>query len=147
MIFYRVGSKKDKKGNEIKYDYKSKIDGAVFPGLQGGPHNHSIAAIAVALRDTKTEQFKQYQKQTLMNAAAMASKLISLGYDIVSGGTDNHLLMIDLRKEGVDGARVELICNEICLYVNKNTVPGDKSAMVPHGLRLGRYLLPNSVHP
>ena len=76
----------------------------------------------------------------LSNAKTMAQKLISHGYDLVSGGTDNHLLMIDLRKEGVDGARVELICNEINLYVNKNTVPGDKSALVPHGLRLGRYI-------
>jgi glycine hydroxymethyltransferase len=74
----------------------------------------------------------------LANALTMVKQLQSFGYDIVSGGTDNHLLMIDLRKEGVDGARVELICNEINLYVNKNTVPGDKSALVPHGLRLGR---------
>lgn len=73
----------------------------------------------------------------LANALTMVKQLQSFGYDIVSGGTDNHLLMIDLRKEGVDGARVELICNEINLYVNKNTVPGDKSALVPHGLRLG----------
>lgn len=106
LIYYKVGSKKDKKGNEIKYDLKQKIDSAVFPGLQGGPHNHSIAAIAVALKEVQSSEFKQYQKQTLANAIAMAQKLLSLGYDIVAGGTDNHLLMIDLRKEGVDGARV-----------------------------------------
>lgn len=71
LIYYRVGSKKDKKGNEIKYELKQKIDSAVFPGLQGGPHNHSIAAIAVALKEAQSAEFKQYQKQVVANSLTM----------------------------------------------------------------------------
>ncbi len=111
LIYYRVGSRKDKKGNEVKYDLKQKIDSVVFPGLQGGPPNHTIAAVAVALKEVKSPESKHYQEQVLANSRIMAKHLQSLGYDIVFGGIDNHLLMIDLRKKGVDGARVELICN------------------------------------
>ena len=106
LIFSRVGSKKDKKGNQIKFDLKGKIDAAVFPGLQGGPHMHTIAGIAVALRQVKTPEFKQYQEQVLKNTKTSGEFMKSKGYTLVSGGTDNHLFVVDLRSKGSDGGRV-----------------------------------------
>jgi len=94
MIFFRKGVKgKDAKGNEIKYNLEDPINQAVFPGLQGGPHNHTITALAVALKQASLPEFKQYQRQVLANSRAMANKLTSLGYKLVSGGTDNHLVL------------------------------------------------------
>mmetsp|Transcript_46919 Transcript_46919/g.101989 ORF Transcript_46919/g.101989 Transcript_46919/m.101989 type:complete len:483 (+) Transcript_46919:88-1536(+) len=138
MIFYRQGVKgTDKKGNEIKYDFAEKINSAVFPGLQGGPHNHTITALAVALKEAASPQFAEYQQQVLKNAKAMENTLLSLGYNIVSGGTDNHLLLVDLRNQGVNGAVGETICEMANITLNKNTVPGDVSALHPSGLRIG----------
>jgi len=138
MIFFRKGVKgKDAKGNEIKYNLEDPINQAVFPGLQGGPHNHTITALAVALKQAALPEFKQYQRQVLANSRAMANKLTSLGYKLVSGGTDNHLMLVDLRDKGVDGARVERVLELANMHCNKNTVPGDKSALTPSGLRIG----------
>lgn len=81
------------------YDLESKINSAVFPGHQGGPHNHTITALAVALRQAKEPLFKEYQTQVLKNSKAMANKLEDLGYDLVTGGTDTHLILVDLRKK------------------------------------------------
>jgi len=139
MIFFRKGVKgTDKKGNEIKYDYENKINFAVFPGLQGGPHNHTITALAVALKMAKTPEFKDYQVQVLSNCAAMAKSLQEMGYTLVSGGTDNHLVLVDLRPQGIDGASVEYVLELANIAANKNTVPGDtRGAMVAGGLRMG----------
>jgi glycine hydroxymethyltransferase len=138
MIFYRQGVKgTDKKGNEIKYDFADKINSAVFPGLQGGPHNHTITALAVALKEAASPQFHHYQHQVLKNAKQMEKTLLSLGYNIVSGGTDNHLLLVDLRNQGINGAVGETICEMANITLNKNTVPGDVSALHPSGLRIG----------
>lgn len=139
MIFFRRGVKThDKKtGKPIMYDYESRINSAVFPSLQGGPHNHAIGAVAVALKQAKSDHFKKYQEQVLKNSQAMANALLKKGYTLVSGGTDNHLLLVDLRPKGLDGARAELVCNRTSISLNKNTCPGDKSAMTPGGLRLG----------
>lgn len=138
MVFYRKGVKgQDKKGNEIKYDLQSKIDFAVFPSLQGGPHQHQIAAIAVALKQAQSSEFKEYQLQVMRNAKSMAEALTTKGYNLVSGGTDNHLVLVDLRPHNMDGARAERVCELCNITVNKNTCPGDKSALVPGGLRLG----------
>lgn len=138
MIFYRKGVKgTDKKGKEVKYDFQEKIDFAVFPSLQGGPHNHGIASVAVALKQAKSPEFREYQLQVLKNAKAMAKALLDRGYTLVSGGTDNHLLLLDLRPSGLDGARLESVMNICSLTANKNTCPGDKSALVPGGIRLG----------
>jgi len=138
IIFYRKGVRSvDKKGNEIMYDIAKKIDGAIFPALQGGPHQHQIAAVAVALKQAKSPEFKEYQLQVMANANAMAEALVSKGYSLVSGGTDNHLCLLDLRPKGIDGSRVERVCELALITVNKNTCPGDKSAMNPGGLRLG----------
>lgn len=140
MIFYRKGVRGvDKKsGKEILYDLQDKIDFAVFPGLQGGPHNHTIAALATALHQAKQPSFRAYQTQVLKNARTLADALSKLGYEIVSGGTDNHLALVDVKQSrGVDGARVEFVLENCNVVVNKNTVPGDTSAFVPGGIRLG----------
>ena len=144
MIFFRKGVRRtDKKGNKEMYDLESPINASVFPGHQGGPHNHTITALAVALHQAQTREFKEYQKTVLLNAKALAERLGNskdrrgLGYNIVSGGTDNHLVLIDLKSKGVDGARVERVLELVNVASNKNTVPGDKSAMKPGGLRMG----------
>jgi len=148
MIFFRKGQKKDllnggapvftKKTNQpVMYDYEKRINETVFPGMQGGPHNHSISALAIALKQATTPEFKEYQGQTLKNMNAMCDKLKSLGYDLVSDGSDNHMALIDLGKEGISGAKGERICELVNIVCNKNTVPRDKSAMNPSGLRVG----------
>ncbi|KAF2477806.1 SHMT-domain-containing protein [Lindgomyces ingoldianus] len=144
MIFYRKGVRRvDKKGGEEKYDLEGPINASVFPGHQGGPHNHTITALAVALQQAQTKEFRAYQQTVLENAKALAERLgnpkekSGLGYNIVSGGTDNHLVLVDLKDKGVDGARVERVLELVGVASNKNTVPGDKSAMKPGGLRMG----------
>ncbi|KAL4925903.1 serine hydroxymethyltransferase-domain-containing protein [Aspergillus undulatus] len=144
MIFYRKGVRgTDKKGNQILYDLESPINASVFPGHQGGPHNHTITALAVALQQAQSTEFKTYQETVLANAKSLAERLGGptsnggLGYNIVSGGTDNHLVLVDLKNRGVDGARVERVLELCGVASNKNTVPGDKSALKPGGLRLG----------
>jgi glycine hydroxymethyltransferase len=138
LIFYRKGVRSvNKKGVEEHFDLEAKINFAVFPGLQGGPHNHTIGALATALKQAASPEFKQYQQAVMTNNAAFATALIDAGLKLVSGGTDNHLVLVDLRGSGVDGARVEHVCELVGLAVNKNTVPGDVSAMVPSGIRMG----------
>jgi len=140
IIFYRKGVRSvDGKGVETLYDIGNKIDLAVFPGLQGGPHNHAIAGIAVAMKQAKTEEFKSYQKQVVENAKTIACHLIDLGYCIVTGGTDCHIIHVDLKKSpcSLSGAKGELILESVGISCNKNTVPGDKSALNPSGIRLG----------
>jgi glycine hydroxymethyltransferase len=121
----------------FKKDLESAINQAVFPGLQGGPHNHTISGLAVALKAATQPEFVEYQKQVIANAQAMANKLKSLGYSIVSGGTDNHLILVDLKPSGIDGARVQTVLDLVSITLNKNSVPGDKSAIVPGGIRVG----------
>ncbi|KAH7310695.1 serine hydroxymethyltransferase-domain-containing protein [Stachybotrys elegans] len=139
MIFFRKGVRSvSKKGEETKYDLEGPINASVFPGHQGGPHNHTITALAVALRQAQSPQFKEYQRAVLSNAKALASQLSDThGHKLVSGGTDNHLVLMDLKPAGVDGARVERVLELCGVASNKNTVPGDKSALRPGGLRLG----------
>ncbi|XP_064627231.1 serine hydroxymethyltransferase, cytosolic-like [Lineus longissimus] len=138
IIFYRKGVRKvTAKGEKIMYDLEKPISDAVFPGLQGGPHNHAIAGVAVALKQAAEPAFIEYQKQTVANCRTMAKYLADKGYKIVTGGTDNHLILVDLRSKGIDGARPEFVLEEISIAVNKNTCPGDKSALRPSGLRLG----------
>jgi glycine hydroxymethyltransferase len=138
MIFFRKGQKGvDKKGSPIMYDFENKINAAVFPGLQGGPHNQSITALAVALKMAQAPEFKLYQEQVKKNAKALAKGLESCSFNLVSGGTDNHLLLIDLKSKGVNGNKSEIVCEHASIVLNKNTIPGDKSAMSPNGLRVG----------
>jgi glycine hydroxymethyltransferase len=139
MIFYRKGQKgTNKKGEPIMYDLEEKINFAVFPGLQGGPHNHTIAALATCLKQVNTPEFVEYQKQVLKNCQSLANRLIELGYKLVAGGTENHLVLVDLKSSrGIDGARVERILELACIASNKNTIPGDTSALTPSGIRMG----------
>lgn len=122
---------------EIHYNLENPINQSVFPGHQGGPHNHTIGALAVALKQTKSPLYKEYQQQVLKNNSAFADRFNELTYNLVSGGTDNHLLLVDLKSKGVDGARVERVLELVNIASNKNTVPGDKSALIPGGLRIG----------
>ncbi|KAK4937354.1 Cytochrome B translational activator protein cbs2 [Elasticomyces elasticus] len=144
MIFFRKGVRStNKKGEKTMYDLEQPINASVFPGHQGGPHNHTITALAVALKQAQSKEFKSYQQQVLKNAKSLAERLGNsaytggLGYNIVSGGTDNHLVLVDLKSKGVDGARVERVLELCGVASNKNTVPGDKSAMKPGGVRMG----------
>jgi glycine hydroxymethyltransferase len=131
----------DKKGKEIMYNIQNPLNEAVFPGLQGGPHNHSMAAVGVALKQSTTPEFKEYQIQVIKNAQVMAEELIKRGYDVVSNGTDTHLVLVDLRPKGIDGGHVEHILSLVRITANKNTIPGDMSAMKPSGLRLGTHAM------
>jgi len=138
MIFYRKGVRgHDKKGNEIMYDLENPINQSVFPGHQGGPHNHTISALATALHQAAQPEFVDYQKQVLKNSQAFGKAMLERGYTLVSGGTDNHLLLVDLKPAGIDGARVESVLEMANVALNKNTVPGDKSAFIPGGIRVG----------
>ena len=121
----------------MPYDLEDRINFSVFPGHQGGPHNHTIAALSTALLQTTSPEFKQYQMQVVENAQVLAETFKTLGYDLLTAGTDTHLLVLDLRSVGTDGARAERILELVNIASNKNTIPSDKSAMVPHGLRLG----------
>ena len=115
-----------------------KIDKAVFPGTQGGPLMHIIAAKAVALGEALTDEYKEYQKQVVKNAAALANALTDEGFEIVSGGTDNHLMLLKLIKEGITGKELEHRLDEVHITANKNTVPNDpQSPFITSGLRLG----------
>lgn len=126
------------KGIEKDPELAQKIDRAIFPGLQGGPHNHTTAAIAVALGEAAKPAFKTYAKQIVKNAKAMADEFTKLGITLVSGGTDNHLLLLDLSKEGHIGAQLEYAMDVAHMTANKNTIPGDSaSPYYPSGLRLG----------
>ncbi|KAK4354800.1 hypothetical protein RND71_026994 [Anisodus tanguticus] len=130
MIFF-------KKDPVLGVDLEAAINNAVFPGLQGGPHNHTIGGLAVCLKHAKSPDFKAYQNKVVSNCRALASRLMELGYKLVSGGTDNHLVLVDLRPLGLDGARVEKILDMASITLNKNSVAGDKSALVPGGIRIG----------
>lgn len=116
-----------------------KIDKAVFPGLQGGPHNHITAGIAVALKEASTDQFKKYAQQVVKNAKKLSDSLSDLGYKIVSGGTDNHLFLVDMfTSVGLSGREVGDILDSVGITVNKNTIPGDsRKPWDPSGIRIG----------
>ena len=119
-------------------EYAKKLNSAIFPGTQGGPLMHVIAAKAVALKEALSEDFKDYQQQILVNAQAMAHGLMKRGITIVSGGTDNHLMLVDLQNLGLTGKQAEKMLDEVHITCNKNTIPNDpQSPFVTSGLRLG----------
>ena len=120
-----------------KEEFAKAIDKAVFPGSQGGPLMHVIAAKAVALGEALSDSFKDYGKQIVKNAAVLCDELKALGIDIVSGGTDNHLMLLDLRKYGISGKELEKRLDEVHITTNKNTIPNDPaSPFVTSGLRI-----------
>jgi glycine hydroxymethyltransferase len=115
-----------------------KIDKAVFPGLQGGPHNHTTAAIAVALKEAATPEFKQYGHQIVRNAKALAAELTARGFNLVSGGTDNHLILIDLTNKKIIGKKAAQALDRAGIICNSNTVPYDpRKPFSPSGVRIG----------
>ena len=121
-----------------KEELAKKIDKAVFPGTQGGPLMHIIAAKGVALGEALRPEFNEYQKQIIANARALAAALLARGFDLVSGGTDNHLMLVDLRKFDITGKEMEHRLDEVNITVNKNAIPGDpQSPFVTSGIRVG----------
>ncbi len=126
------------KGLNKEPDLGRKIDRAVFPGLQGGPHENNIAAIAVALKEAGGKPFRQYGKQTVKNAFYLAERLTKLGFEIVSGGTDNHLMVIDLRNQKIGGKEAAELLESAGIVVNANSIPFDPNPpLTPSGIRLG----------
>lgn len=132
VIFFR---KRDREGKPT--DFESRVNQAVFPGSQGGPHMHQIAAIATQMKEVCSPEWKAYAQQTQKNAKALAEILVSKGHQLVSQGTDNHLLLWNVRAHGLTGSKVEKLLDAVSISVNKNTIPGDKSAMIPGGVRMG----------
>lgn len=121
-----------------KEEHAKLIDKAIFPGIQGGPLMHIIAAKAVCFKEALSDEFKAYQAQVVKNAAAMADALLKEGFRLVSGGTDNHLMLVDLTPFGVTGKEVEHRLDEVGITVNKNAIPFDKeSPFVTSGIRIG----------
>ena len=121
-----------------KEEHAKKVDNAVFPGLQGGPHMHTMTAIAVAMAEADTPEFVAYAVQIVKNAKAMAEKLLEYGFDLVTGGTDNHLILIDLRNKNIPGKKLAKALDRARIVTNYNTIPGDPAPpMNPNGLRIG----------
>jgi glycine hydroxymethyltransferase len=119
-------------------EFARDLDRAVFPGLQGGPLMHIIAAKAVAFKEAQTEGFFQYQQNILYNARALAKGLQEFDFNLVSGGTDNHLVLLDLRNKGITGRDAELLLDELGITTNKNAIPDDpQNRLITSGLRLG----------
>merc|ERR1712183_190678 len=129
MIFFKYSEKYP--------DIKERIDMAVFPGLQGGPHNHQIGALATQLLEVASPEFTDYSKKVCTNAKALASALMAKGHKLASDGTDNHLVLWDLRPHGLTGGKVEKVCDAACISLNRNAVHGDASALSPGGVRIG----------
>mmetsp|Transcript_12698 Transcript_12698/g.18669 ORF Transcript_12698/g.18669 Transcript_12698/m.18669 type:complete len:348 (+) Transcript_12698:375-1418(+) len=127
MIFFR----RDERG------FENRVNQAVFPALQGGPHEHQIAGVATQLKEVMTPEFKVYAQQVKLNASALADKLTGMGYKMATGGTENHLVLWDLKPEGLTGSKFEKTCDAVCITLNKNCVPGDRSAVTPGGVRIG----------
>ena len=124
MIFYKM-------------ELKDKVNSAVFPSIQGGPHNNQIAAVATQLKEVMTPEFKQYIQRVKLNAKQIAKSLMEKGYKISTDGTDNHLLLVNLKPLGITGSKIEKLYEFLDISVNKNSVYGDTSALNPGGIRIG----------
>merc|ERR1719163_1929182 len=129
MIFFKYSDKLP--------DIKERIDMAVFPALQGGPHNHQIGALATQLKEVNTPEFVEYSKQVIVNCKALAAVLMSKGHKLASDGTDNHLILWDVRPHGLTGGKIEKVCEAASISLNRNAVHGDVSALSPGGVRIG----------
>merc|ERR1712056_154953 len=129
MIFFKYSEKVP--------DIKERIDMAVFPGLQGGPHNHQIGALAAQLLEVNTPEFKEYSQAVVTNADTLAKTLQAKGNKLASDGTDNHLVLWDLRPHGLTGSKLEKVCELASISLNRNAVHGDASALSPGGVRIG----------
>jgi len=136
MIFFRKGPKTAEPGAP-NYEYEDAINFSVFPSLQGGPHNHQIAGLCTQLKEVASPEFAQYSKQTKANASVLADYLVSKGYKLATGGTENHLMLWDLRPLGLTGSKMEKVFEKLHITMNKNAVHGDVSALTPGGVRIG----------
>jgi glycine hydroxymethyltransferase len=135
LILSKIRDRLDPKG---KWNLAQKIDRAVFPGTQGGPLDHVVAAKAVCFLEAMSPSFKKYQKQIILNASAMADEFQKQGVRVVSGGTDNHLMVIDISSFGLDSKRIQDELDRVGIYVNRNAIPFDKRPPFnPSGIRLG----------
>jgi len=128
IIFFR---------KDEKLGLAEKINSAVFPALQGGPHNNTIAGVAIQFKEVATPGFKAYSQQVVKNAAHLAKCLTEKGYTLATGGTDNHLILWNLRPQKITGSKYETLCDVVGITVNKNSIHGDKSAITPGGVRVG----------
>ena len=126
-------------------EYASPLDKAVFPGLQGGPHNHTTAGIAVALHEAGQPEFRGYAHQVVANAKALAAALLERGYNLVSGGTDNHLILMDLTPQGIGGKPAAKALDRAGIELNYNTVPFDQRKPFDPSGRAARH--PGHHHP
>ncbi|KAK4534272.1 hypothetical protein CDCA_CDCA01G0297 [Cyanidium caldarium] len=135
MIFYRRSALAE--GAPRGADLEPRIQEAVFPALQGGPHNHQIAALAVQLREVATPAFREYARQVRRNARALAARLMQHGYKLVTDGTDNHLVLWNLRHADLTGSKMEKLYDMASITLNKNAIHGDTSALNPGGVRIG----------
>jgi glycine hydroxymethyltransferase len=129
MIFFKYTDKLP--------DIKERIDMAVFPALQGGPHNHQIGALAAQLKEVNTPDFVEYSKNVVTNASTLAETLKEKGHKLASDGTDNHLVLWDVRPHGLTGSKIEKVCDAVSISLNRNAVHGDASALSPGGVRIG----------
>merc|ERR1711988_519866 len=129
MIFFKLSDKIP--------DIKDRIDMAVFPALQGGPHNHQIGALAAQLLEVNTPEFVEYSKNVKANAKALAATLMAKGHKLATDGTENHLILWDVRPHGLSGGKVEKVCEAASISLNRNAVHGDVSALSPGGVRIG----------
>jgi glycine hydroxymethyltransferase len=130
LLFFR-------KSTPLNPNLGVEMNNAVFPGHLGGPHNHTISAVATCLHQANSQEFVDYQSQVLKNSKLMSEMFLEKGYKLMTGGTENHMILMTLKGQGVDGAQVEFLLNEMDITINKNTVKGDTSALRPSGLRLG----------
>merc|ERR1719206_81808 len=129
MIFFKYSDKLP--------DIKERIDMAVFPALQGGPHNHQIGALAAQLKEVNTPEFVEFSKGVVANANVLAETLKEKGHKLASDGTDNHLVLWDVRPHGLTGSKIEKVCDSVSISLNRNAVHGDASALSPGGVRIG----------
>ena len=118
-------------------NFEGRINQSVFPALQGGPHEHQIAGVATQLKEVMSPEFVAYAKQVKANAQAIAKALMAKGYKMATGGTENHLVLWDLRPQGLTGSKMEKLCDAVNITLNKNAVVGDRSALTPGGVRIG----------
>ncbi|OAY67968.1 serine hydroxymethyltransferase 7-like [Ananas comosus] len=144
IIFFRKGKILNKRGKSLcqadesnQYDFEDRINFAVFPSMQGGPHNNHIAALAIALKQVATPEYKAYIQQVKKNAQALASALLRRKCRLVTGGTDNHLLLWDLRTFGLTGKNFEKVCEACHMSLNKTPIYGDNGSISPGGVRIG----------